>query len=451
MKILGFISAKYIYLAVGVTMLNLLSIRSISQNQSLVNYGSNIYIEGDATYNGDQSLYIIGDYVNQTNGVSNGRLESNGGKIFVTQDWINYATNNVFTNFSGNNKDGIVTLGSLTNTQLIAGFFPTHFENLNVYGSRKNLAIDAEVNGQFTLDAEFDLLSNDLTIDNSLPSAISYIGGFIKSETLPGNHGFVHWNIGNSLGLYAVPFGSDKDYPNNDLDLSINVKTQMSNGDFISFATYPSDGFNLPLPTGASNLETEIKQTVDRYWVVRPSNFLNKPDIDLIISFTEYETDDFDNDINHEKLKAIRNNTNIGRWLDMNPVGYESNNRVIANNISGADFYDNWTLYYPPAPIANFLIPDAFTPNGDGVNDKFFPVFHTDYDVVSYDFYIYDRWGSAVFHSKNTLNSWNGKINGKDPVTAVYTWVIIVKGKYNDNIDGEGVKERHVGRVTLYN
>ena len=139
----------------------LLPISALSQGQAFVNQGTQIYIEGDGIDGNNQSLYVSGDFVNLSNGGFNGEIELVGGKIFVTNDWINYANNNVFTNVSGNNQDGFVTLGSLTSTQLIAGHFPTHFENLYVMGSRKNLAIDAEVNGRFNLDCTFDLLGND--------------------------------------------------------------------------------------------------------------------------------------------------------------------------------------------------------------------------------------------------------------------------------------------------
>ena len=292
-------------------------------------------------------------------------------------------------------------------------------------------------------------LETILTIDNPSTAAISYKSGLIKSETLPGNFGMVHWNIGTNLGVYNVPFGSEIDYPNNDLNVGINIKTPMGPNDFVSFATYPTDPFNNPLP-GFTPLETEIMKVVDRFWIIRTSNTLQRPQIGLSLSYSNHDIDDAFNNINPERMKIIRNNTNTNRWLDMTPVGYESGSRIIANNINSLDVYDYWTLIEAPAPLAKFFIPDAFTPNGDGLNEEFHPIFHTNYNVIKYDFYIYDRWGNVAFHTNQVGKGWDGRIKGKDPVTGVYSWVVIVKGKFNDNIHAEGVKEKFVGKVVLY-
>src|SRR5690606_36131591 len=59
-----------------------------------------------------------------------------------------------------------------------------------------------------------------------------------------------------------------------------------------------------------------------------------------------------------------------------------------------------------------FFIPNAFTPNGDGLNDTFYPVI---YGVTEYAFYIFDRWGNVVFQSNQIGEAWNGTISRKIP------------------------------------
>lgn len=57
------------------------------------------------------------------------------------------------------------------------------------------------------------------------------------------------------------------------------------------------------------------------------------------------------------------------------------------------------------------FLPEAFTPNGDGINDLYKPGFSfipTDYEMV-----IYNRWGQEVFHSTSPDEYWDGKANGK--------------------------------------
>jgi gliding motility-associated-like protein len=71
---------------------------------------------------------------------------------------------------------------------------------------------------------------------------------------------------------------------------------------------------------------------------------------------------------------------------------------------------------------ATYYIPNAFTPNGDGINDIFKAVApgikQTDY------FKIYNRWGKLMFESKNTKIGWDGKYSGMPQPAAVYVWMI---------------------------
>lgn len=55
------------------------------------------------------------------------------------------------------------------------------------------------------------------------------------------------------------------------------------------------------------------------------------------------------------------------------------------------------------------VVPNAFTPNGDGINDYFFPKY---VNIESIEFWILNKWGETIFYTED-LNSqgWNGKIN----------------------------------------
>jgi gliding motility-associated-like protein len=57
------------------------------------------------------------------------------------------------------------------------------------------------------------------------------------------------------------------------------------------------------------------------------------------------------------------------------------------------------------------FIPNAFSPNNDGLNDIFFIV---GYPIVKCEFWIYNRWGEEVFHSNQIENGWNGKFPNSD-------------------------------------
>jgi gliding motility-associated-like protein len=70
-----------------------------------------------------------------------------------------------------------------------------------------------------------------------------------------------------------------------------------------------------------------------------------------------------------------------------------------------------------------FLIPNAFTPNGDGLNDVFLPVY-VEVNLPRYTLLIFNRWGQLLFESNQISIGWDGTINGKPAPTDVYTYVI---------------------------
>ena len=70
-----------------------------------------------------------------------------------------------------------------------------------------------------------------------------------------------------------------------------------------------------------------------------------------------------------------------------------------------------------------FYMPNAFTPNGDGLNDVFAPVPRYDY-VKNYQISIYNRWGELIFQSKELNHGWDGIYKGKPAMTGTYVYRI---------------------------
>ncbi len=68
------------------------------------------------------------------------------------------------------------------------------------------------------------------------------------------------------------------------------------------------------------------------------------------------------------------------------------------------------------------LIPSAFTPNNDGLNDCFgikYPA-----TIIEIEFSIFNRWGEEVFHTTNPSDCWDGKYKGIPQNTAVFIYMI---------------------------
>ena len=70
-----------------------------------------------------------------------------------------------------------------------------------------------------------------------------------------------------------------------------------------------------------------------------------------------------------------------------------------------------------------FLMPNVFSPNGDGNNDLFKPVYYDNYNLISLK--IYNRWGNIVFEENPYNNSWNGiNMNGKILSEGQYFYIL---------------------------
>jgi gliding motility-associated-like protein len=82
------------------------------------------------------------------------------------------------------------------------------------------------------------------------------------------------------------------------------------------------------------------------------------------------------------------------------------------------------------------FVPNAFSPNGDGVNDHLEFFFKSDYEFTG-ELHIFDRWGNRLFEAKNVdaLNPvrWNGRYQGVPLERGVYVWVF----RYTSSQDGK--------------
>ena len=84
---------------------------------------------------------------------------------------------------------------------------------------------------------------------------------------------------------------------------------------------------------------------------------------------------------------------------------------------------------------------NAFSPNGDNVND----VFHFEnYGIRDLNAVIYSRWGDKIYEIENPSDGWDGvSMNGLEVPEGVYFYVLNAIGE-----DGTPYNEK--GSVTLY-
>ncbi len=86
-----------------------------------------------------------------------------------------------------------------------------------------------------------------------------------------------------------------------------------------------------------------------------------------------------------------------------------------------------------------FYIPNAFSPNDDGINDELIVVSG---GVESYSFTLFNRWGEIIFESTDTTEKWDGTFKGTKVPQGVYAYRAILQGQ-------NGVVKEQIGHISL--
>ena len=90
------------------------------------------------------------------------------------------------------------------------------------------------------------------------------------------------------------------------------------------------------------------------------------------------------------------------------------------------------------------MAPNAFTPDGDGLNDKYFPRY-AGLSFANYLFQVFDRWGRLVFSTTSPGEGWDGSMGmgGAILPQGVYVWRLSAQ-------PANGAETlQHLGSVTL--
>lgn len=106
-----------------------------------------------------------------------------------------------------------------------------------------------------------------------------------------------------------------------------------------------------------------------------------------------------------------------------NPLATLYNDQLFilkVTDIAGCIGYD--TVFVQVYEGPNYLVPNAFTPNGDGVNDIFRAV---PVGMVKTDYFrVFNRYGQLVFETNEWLKGWDGRFKGKLQPSGTYVWFV---------------------------
>jgi len=111
---------------------------------------------------------------------------------------------------------------------------------------------------------------------------------------------------------------------------------------------------------------------------------------------------------------------------------------LIAQGQSGCN--DTITQTILVSDTAGLIMPNTFTPNGDGINDYFQPIAR---NVSNFGCSIFDRWGKIVFEFKSTSDKWTGQsANGGTCPDGTYYYIVEAR-------DDNGKEYKKHGFITL--
>ena len=137
------------------------------------------------------------------------------------------------------------------------------------------------------------------------------------------------------------------------------------------------------------------------------------------ITYTWSPSGPLDNPFAQNPLANLHSDTRFS-LLVSNDIGCTATDDVLVKVYDGPAYY----------------IPNAFTPNGDGVNDKFTPI---PVGIASTTYFrIFDRFGQLIFSTNEFLKGWDGKYKGNVANAGTYVWMIKGIDKYGKVVERKG-------------
>jgi gliding motility-associated-like protein len=88
--------------------------------------------------------------------------------------------------------------------------------------------------------------------------------------------------------------------------------------------------------------------------------------------------------------------------------------------------------------LNEIFVPDAFSPNSDGINDKVF----VRGSIKEFSFSVFNRWGEVVFRTQNQSQGWDGSYRSKELDAGVFVY-------YLSGTDATGNSFNKKGNITL--
>jgi len=134
------------------------------------------------------------------------------------------------------------------------------------------------------------------------------------------------------------------------------------------------------------------------------------------------------------KVNSTVISTDIDPEYEFKTIGRSKITMIVENEFHCSSTYSRNVDIEPAFQMAN-----AFTPDNNGDNELFGPVFEN-LDNYKYFLYIYDAYGKLIFKSNYANQAWNGRVNNSNNIApdGTYIWKMVIKDNFGNKLTKKG-------------
>ena len=418
----------------------------------------------------DDKIYVNGGSLNAINcpnklGAACGYqtlviANQTGGGGYGLPKWVYYADDGPSsTSNSIAYTDSCFGSSTQFSLQSIAGITSVNWLFDDVNSGTNNTAIGTNVSHTFSQIGSYDvrailttncgfdtLFLNNLQVINCIPTT-SITGIKIVGDTCNVSTNFAIQAIGTSNSSYFFwDFGDPNSGTNDTITITglspspFPAHTFSSAGIYNICVSFKEPGF--PVDTVCRTVKIGLCSvnppaciasfTVKDSCVINPSRFSSISSSS--INSVTWNFDDAESGVSNTStlLNPIHQFTSEGNFTVTATFVLSCGNYVASQNVQIFKCDTSRIV------LNEVFIPEAFSPNNDGNNDKLF----VRGSIKDFTFSVYNRWGEVVFKTQNQSTGWDGFFRGKDLDAGVFVY-------YLTGVDTAGNTINKKGNITL--
>jgi len=383
-------------------------------------------------------------------GYSNGQIQSNinGGTLPYNITWNTVPVQNtplITGLFAGNyqisviDNNGCVLVDNFILTQPID--ISLTGKNLTTICQGEDILLDVNQNGSIS---PFSIIWSNSQNIQTYPNitTVNPIITTIYTATLTDANGCietynylvnvnplpdVQFSESDSTGCTPFCIDFTVDFPISSILYTWNFNNELKNGQSVQNCFENSGIYSVSL-SGLTNLGCSDTLLKLDYIIINQSpvaNFLVKPSktLDILDANFEFENISENGDSFFWDLGDGTTSNQFELKYKYKLIGDYCVNLVATSQFStGIPFcIDSTETCIKVNPISVLYIPNSFSPNFDGVNDRFLA---TGSMITDFEISIFNRWGEQIYHSFDVDNGWDGTYGDKICPQDVYIYVI---------------------------